>query len=238
MYDFTDKVVMVTGGTGNLGEATARAFAQTGARVAVVDRDQEEQRSTYADWVDSDRHILASPYDLMQIDGAEAAVREVVKLAGAVDVLVNAIGGYRAGDTTAETSPETWDGMMDLNARAVFLVCRAVIPHMLEQGSGKIVNVSARTGLKGSARHSAYAASKSAVISLTETMAAELRRKGVNVNCILPGTIDTPLNREAMPDADVSRWVQPGSLAGVIQFLASDAAADVHGAALPVYGRS
>jgi NAD(P)-dependent dehydrogenase (short-subunit alcohol dehydrogenase family) len=238
MQDFTDKIVMITGGTGNLGQATARAFAEAGARVAVVDRNREKQRSTYADWVDSDRHILVSPYDLTQVDGAESAVREVVKLAGAIDVLVNAIGGYRAGDTTAETSPETWDGMMELNARAVFLVCHAVIPHMLEQGSGKIVNVSARTGLKGSARQSAYAASKSAVISLTETMAAELRRKGINANCILPGTIDTPQNRDAMPDADVSRWVQPESLASVIQFLASDAAVDVHGAALPVYGRS
>jgi NAD(P)-dependent dehydrogenase (short-subunit alcohol dehydrogenase family) len=109
---------------------------------------------------------------------------------------------------------------------------------MLEQGHGKIVNVAARAGQLGISGQTAYAASKAAVISLTESMSAELRRKGINVNCILPGTIDTPENRRAMPDANAGRWVAPESLASVILFLASDAARDVHGAALPVYGQS
>ena len=109
---------------------------------------------------------------------------------------------------------------------------------MLDQGSGKIINVAARPGIEGQAGMAAYSAAKSAVIRLTESMAAELKDHGVNVNCIIPGTIDTPPNREAMPKADYTTWVTPESLADVIQFLASAAARDVHGAAVPVYGRS
>lgn len=237
-FDFSGKVVLITGGTGSLGAATARAFAEAGARVVLVDRDVDRQHEMYSDWAEAGHHVLISPINLLVEEETDEAVSQAIAQAGAIDILVNTVGGYQAGDTTADTSLETWNHMMGLNARSVFLCCRAVIPHMLEQGGGKIINVAARSGLKGSAKQSAYAASKSAVISLTETMAAELRKKGINVNCILPGTIDTPDNRAAMPDADVSRWVQPESLAAVIQFLASDAAQDVHGAALPVYGRS
>jgi len=107
---------------------------------------------------------------------------------------------------------------------------------MLDQGSGKIIHTAARPGLEGAAGASAYSASKSAVIRLVESASAEVKQRGINVNCILPGTIDTPDNREAMPDADFSQWVNPESLADVILFLASDASRDIHGAAIPVYG--
>jgi NAD(P)-dependent dehydrogenase (short-subunit alcohol dehydrogenase family) len=137
-----------------------------------------------------------------------------------------------------ETPIETWDFLLDLNARSVFIASRKVIPHLLNQGSGNIVNVAARPGLEGKAGMSAYSASKSAVIRLTESMAAELKDRGINVNCIIPGTIDTPQNRESMPNEDYSMWVAPESLADVIQFLSAPAARDIHGAALPVYGRS
>jgi NAD(P)-dependent dehydrogenase (short-subunit alcohol dehydrogenase family) len=165
-------------------------------------------------------------------------VVETIKRLGRIDVLVNAVGGFRAGTPLHETSLETWDFMLNLNARSVFIASRTVIPHMLAQGSGKIVSVAARPGLRGNAKMAAYSVSKSAVIRLTESMAAELKGAGINVNCILPGTIDTPQNRQAMPNADPSRWVKPEALADVILFLASDAAREVHGAALPVYGRS
>lgn len=238
MYDFTDQVVMITGGTGNLGQAVAHAFAAAGARVALVDRNAEKQRDIYSDWVDDQRHILTSPVDLNSPEEAKRSAAGIRERAGRIDILVNAVGGYRAGDPTHETSASTWDLMMEMNARPVFLACKAVIPHMLEQQRGKIVNVGARVALSGSANHSAYSASKGAVVRLTETISAEVRRKGVNANCILPGTINTPENREAMPDADHNRWVTPESLAAVIQFLASEDSRDVHGAALPVYGRS
>ena len=157
---------------------------------------------------------------------------------GRIDVLVHTVGGYTGGSPLYETSLESWDRMINLNARTAFLICQAVIPQMLAAGGGKIVTVAAGAGREGRAKLSAYSAAKGAVIRLTESMAAELRQRGINVNCILPGTIDTPENRQAMPNADSSRWVAPASLADVVLFLASDAARDVHGAALPVIGRS
>jgi NAD(P)-dependent dehydrogenase (short-subunit alcohol dehydrogenase family) len=127
---------------------------------------------------------------------------------------------------------------MGLNLRSVFNMCRAVVPVMLDQGGGRIVNVSARAALEGKAAMGPYCASKAGVITLTETLAAENKHNGINVNCILPGTVDTPQNRAAMPDQDHDTWVPPEALADVIVFLASNAARCVTGAAIPVYGRS
>ena len=119
----------------------------------------------------------------------------------------------------------------------MLIIARAVVPIMLEQDHGNIVNVAARAALKGNAKMAAYSASKSAVMRLTESMSAELKRKSINVNCVLPSAIDTPQNRESMPSADHSRWVTPEAIADVILFLASDAARAVTGAAIPVYGK-
>lgn len=235
---FTDQVVMITGATGNLGSATVQAFADAGARIVAVDRNPDKQAKMHSALAQSERHWLAAPVDLTAPADVKAVVEQAVARMGRIDVLVNTVGGFRAGKLTQDTEVEVWDLMMNLNAKTAYLMCRAVAPHMRERKHGKIVNVAARAGLAGAAKMSAYSASKSAVIRLTETLAAELRREGVNVNCILPGTIDTPENREAMPDADFSRWVTPESLAEIILFLASGAARDMHGAALPVYGKS
>ena len=235
---FTDQVVMITGATGHLGSATVQAFADAGARIVAVDRNPDKQAKMHPALAQSERHWLAAPVDLTAPADVKAVVEQAVARMGRIDVLVNTVGGFRAGKLTQDTEVEVWDLMMNLNAKTAYLMCRAVAPHMRERKHGKIVNVAARAGLAGAAKMSAYSASKSAVIRLTETLAAELRREGVNVNCILPGTIDTPENREAMPDADFSRWVTPESLAEIILFLASGAARDMHGAALPVYGKS
>ena len=128
--------------------------------------------------------------------------------------------------------------LSNLNAKSTFLVCKAVIPHMLTRQSGKIVNVAARAALAGKAKMAPYIVSKSAIVRLTESMAAELKDDGINVNCVLPGTIDTPPNRANMPTADFDKWVKPEALADVILFLASVYAQAVTGAAVPVYGRS
>ena len=130
-----------------------------------------------------------------------------------------------------------WDFVLTLNARTAFIVSRAVVPAMLERKSGRIIHVSSRAGLQGNARHAAQSVSKSAVIRLTESLSAELKRSGINVNCILPGTIDTAKNREDMPNAKTDRWVQPEAIADVFLFLASDAARAITGAAIPVYGK-
>ena len=238
MFDFSNKTVMVSGATGNLGGVLALTFKASGAKLALVDRGEDRLRQAFPDLVGLPDYLLVNCADLMDEGAVEASVSEAMQHFGRIDVLVNTVGGFRAGKMLHETPIETWDFLLNLNARSVFIACKKVIPQMLNQGSGKIINVAARPGIEGQAGMAAYSASKSAVIRLTESMAAELKDQRVNVNCIIPGTIDTPQNREAMPDADYSTWVAPESLADVIFFLSSAAARDIHGSAIPVYGRS
>jgi NAD(P)-dependent dehydrogenase (short-subunit alcohol dehydrogenase family) len=210
------RTVMVTGAAGNLGSAVTRAFAALGDQVVPVDL----------------------PTNLLDQAQVDAAVKAAVAQSGRIHVLCNLAGGFRMGPPVHETSDKDWNFLLDLNARTVLHTARAVVPHMLAAGGGKIVNVGAFAAQKGAANMGAYIASKSAVIRLTEAMAAELREKNINVNCVLPTVIDTPQNRAAMPDADPKRWVAPEALADVVVFLASDAARAIHGAAVPVTGLS
>jgi NAD(P)-dependent dehydrogenase (short-subunit alcohol dehydrogenase family) len=238
MSDFQDRVVMITGAAGNLGQAVVRAFESAGAKLVLVDRAPDRLPRLFPEMVYSPDHFLATGVDLIDPQTVVAMVHKATRLFARIDVLANVAGGFRSGTPVHETPQETWDLMLDLNARSVLHTSRAVVPLMLEQGAGKIINVSARGALAGSARMGAYSASKSAVLRLTESMSAELKSSGINVNCVLPGTIDTPPNREAMPKADHSRWVAPEAIADVVMFLASDAARAVHGAAIPAYGLS
>jgi NAD(P)-dependent dehydrogenase (short-subunit alcohol dehydrogenase family) len=231
--NFDNKTVLITGAAGNLGRAVAQAFADDGARLALVGRRTDSLRQAFGD-ENAQRLFVAA--DLMLPEQVSAAVGTVVERYGRIDVLCNLAGGFRMGDAVHDTPDATWDFLFDLNVRTVLHMAHAVVPHMIERGGGKIVNVSAFAARQGSARMGAYAASKSAVVRLTETMAAELRERHINVNCVLPTTLDTPENRAAMPEADPARWVAPRDLAGVIAFLASDAACAIHGAALPVTG--
>jgi len=237
MFDFTEKVVIVTGAAGTLGEATARAFYEAGASLVLVDLRRERLEAVYGSSLAADRHLYVA-IDLTNADQVNGMVGKAMEYYGRIDVLANIAGGFTMGTAVHETDEKTWDFMLNLNARTAFLTCRAVVPQMLELGEGKIINVGARAALEGSARMAPYIISKSAVIRLTESLAAELKHKGINVNCILPGTIDTPPNRESMPNADFEKWVPPADLASVILFLASPAARSVQGAAVPVYGRS
>jgi NAD(P)-dependent dehydrogenase (short-subunit alcohol dehydrogenase family) len=228
-------VVMITGATGNLGRATASAFARQGARLCLLARkldDVEGYRKEGA----SD--VLACPADLMEAKAIDAAVAKAVERFGQIDVLCNIAGGFAMGEAVHEIDAKGWARMMELNAGSVLRMAHAVVPHMLARKSGRIVNVGAYGALGGKAQMGAYIASKSAVIRLTESMAAELRDAGINVNCVLPSIIDTPENRAAMPKANPAKWVAPEDLAAVILFLASPAARAVHGAALPVVGLS
>jgi NAD(P)-dependent dehydrogenase (short-subunit alcohol dehydrogenase family) len=237
MFDFTDDVVIVTGAAGNLGQAVARAFHRAQAKLVLVDRSPDRLQQIYPEWVDSPDSYLATGVDLVDSDAVERMVKTALERFGQIDVLANTVGGYRGGTKVHETPLETWDFMLNLNAYTAFIISRSVVPVMLEQKRGKIIHVAARAALEGSSRHAAYSASKSAVIRLTETLSAELKRSGINVNCVLPGTIDTPQNRQDMPDAKTDRWVKPEAIADVLLFLASDAARAVTGAAIPVYGR-
>ena len=236
MVDFSDKVVVITGAAGNLGSAVARAFEAQGARLVLLDRKEGRLQEIFPTISRLNKHLLLDGVDLASKESVDDAISKAVAFHGHVDVLVNTVGGYQAGTPVHETPIETMEFLMDLNARTTFLSCQAAIPHMLKAGRGKIINIGARQGTKGLAKSGVYAMSKSAVLRLTESLSAELKREGINVNAVLPGTIDTPANRKAMPDADLSRWVTPQAISEVILFLASDSASAVHGALIPVFG--
>jgi NAD(P)-dependent dehydrogenase (short-subunit alcohol dehydrogenase family) len=238
MFDFADRIVLVGGAAGALGQAVVRAFHAAGANLVLLDREPGRLAELFPGLAASADHLLLDSVDAADVDSVKGAVQAAIERFGRLDVVANTIGGYRGGTPVHETPPETWDFLLTLNARTAFLLSRAVVPHMLERGAGRIVHVASRAGLKGTARGAAQSASKSALLRLVESLSAELRREGINVNCVLPGTIDTPQNRESMPKADHSRWVPPEAIADVILFLASDAARAVTGAAVPVYGRS
>jgi NAD(P)-dependent dehydrogenase (short-subunit alcohol dehydrogenase family) len=229
------RTVLITGAAGHLGRAVAAAFDADGANLVLLDRDRALLEAAFGGDGGQRLLVACNLLDAAQVQATADAARTRF---GRIDVLCNIAGGFRMGEAVHETTDATWDFLLDLNARTLLHAARAVIPAMLRHGGGKIVNVGAFSALKGLARMGAYTASKSVVIRLTEAMAAELRDKGINVNCVLPTIIDTPDNRRAMPDADPTRWVAPADLASVIRFLASDAARAVHGAALPVTGLS
>lgn len=237
MYRFAGKTAVITGAAGNLGHAVAQAFAREGASVALVDLAAVGLNEVRAE-LGAEVDCLAIPTDLIQPESVSDMAHRILAHFKHIDILANIAGGFTMGPPLHETEDRDWNFMMDLNARTVFNCCRAFIPHMMEQGSGAIINVSARAAKESKPYMAPYCASKAAVISLTESLAAEHRLNGITVNCILPGTLDTPQNRAAMPSAAHKNWVPPAALADVVLFLASDAARCVTGAALPVYGRS
>lgn len=229
------EVVMITGASGNLGHALAAAFTARGARLVLVDRQRERLDAEYGAPGDTRLHVACDLLDAAQVEAAAVAA---VDAFGRIDVLCNLAGGFRMGTPVHGTSDADFSFMQDINARTLLHTARAVVPRMLDAGGGRIVNVGAFAAQRGAADMGAYIAAKSTVIRLTESMAAELRERNVNVNCVLPTILDTPENRKAMPTADPSRWVAPADLASVIVFLASPAARAVHGAAVPVTGLS
>jgi NAD(P)-dependent dehydrogenase (short-subunit alcohol dehydrogenase family) len=238
MSDFTNQVVMISGASGNVGRAVARNFRAAGAKLALIDRHEDVLHRIFPDFIDDENCFMAVCADITDPVEVNAVVNASVEHFGRIDVMVNTVGGFRAGTPIHDTPIDTWDFMINLNARTVFVSTQSIAPHMITQGKGKIIHLAARPGLHGRADMGAYSASKAAVIRLTESASAELKGHGINVNCLLPGTLDTPQNRQAMPDADFSRWVATESLAAVIRFLASDNARDIHGAAIPVTGLS
>jgi NAD(P)-dependent dehydrogenase (short-subunit alcohol dehydrogenase family) len=227
--------VLITGDVGNLGRAVARRFAADGRRLVLLDRDAVQLAAAFGS---DDCNRLTLACDLLDAAAVKSAIERVTQRLGSIAVLCNIAGGVRMGETVHETSAATWDLLMGLNVRSVLHTSSAVVPGMLAEGSGAIVNIGAGAAAKGGANMGAYSASKSAVARLTESMAAELRDKGINVNCVLASIINTPENRKDMPNADPSRWVSPDQLANVIAFLASPQAIAIHGASLPVSGLS
>jgi NAD(P)-dependent dehydrogenase (short-subunit alcohol dehydrogenase family) len=174
----------------------------------------------------------------------ERSVQELVKTIidkfGRIDFLLNIVGAYAGGTDIADTDLSQWDLMMNVNLKSAFLCAKTVLPHMMKQNYGRIVNVSSRTAVEKSrrAKSGAYAISKAGVIVLTETLADEMKNYHINVNCVMPSTIDTPNNRRNFPKADFSKWVDPNEIAEVMLFLLSDASKVTSGACIPVYGKA
>jgi NAD(P)-dependent dehydrogenase (short-subunit alcohol dehydrogenase family) len=223
------RTVVVTGAKGGLGTHVTRAFLDAGD--VVVGSSRSIADSEFA----SDR-FSGIAADLSKAEDATHLADVVVQRFGAIDVLVHVAGGFAYGGPIQQTSDEIWDQMMGLNARAAFHILRAVIPCMRRRKSGRIIAIGSRAGVEPAANIAAYAASKAALVSLLKTAALENGDLGITANVILPGTIDTEANRQADPQADRSKWVSPQRIAALALFLASDAAAAITGAAVPIYG--
>ena len=230
-----EKTLLITGAAGNLGRATASAAAAEGARLILLDRDEAALGRAFGDLA---TQKLTAAVDLLDDGAMGDLVARARREFGRIDALCNIAGGFDMGPPVHETSNELVERMLDLNVRSLLAASRAVVPGMIAAQSGKIVNIGAVAALKAGARMGAYSAAKSAVVRLTESMSAELKDYGINVNCVLPSTLDTPANRAAMPNADHARFVPLSALADVILFLASDKARALHGAAVPVTGLS
>ena len=238
MSSLQDRVVVITGAVGNLGSAVARRVRAQGGKMVLVDRSSERLQKIHGDLKGNDQHWLVSGIDMTDPKAVSAMVAEAHKRFGRIDGLVNTVGGFRGGKPLHEAELSEWDFLYDINVRTVLNACRAVIPYMQKARSGRIINIASRNAFQGSPNYAAYSATKAMVLRMSESMAGELKAHGITVNCIVPGTIDTPQNREAMPKADFSTWVPPEDLAKVIAFLLSDDARSVNGTAIPVYGRS
>lgn len=215
------KVVLVTGANGALGQVACATAAGHGADVVALDL-------LFTTSPGARRHTV----DLTDTNAVQACIAAV----GKVDVVFNIAGGFAMGPTVHETSLEQWNHMMLMNVVTARNVINAAVPGMLERGRGSIVNVGALSAREGQGNMGAYCVAKSTVMRMTESMAKELRSRGINVNAVLPSIIDTPTNRRDMPDADHSRWVAPADLAEVMCFLGSDGARAIHGALVPVTG--
>jgi NAD(P)-dependent dehydrogenase (short-subunit alcohol dehydrogenase family) len=224
------QIAVVTGGTGALGRAVASAFVAEGARVVATTRHP----------VDGETHerLAIEAVDLADEQSVLALADLVRQRYGRCDILACCAGGFDAGTQVAEAPLELWRRMLDLNATSCFLASRAFLPLMLEARRGSIVLVGAKAALNPFKGGVPYSVSKAAVIALAQALAVELRDQGVTVNCVLPSVLDTPANRAASPDADVSRWVTPEEFAETIVWLASPAARETSGAVIPVYGRA
>lgn len=231
---FGGRVALVTGGTGGLGRAVSAEFLREGATVFVTYRHSSEFDHLRGDAGADAPRLEGRAIDVTDDHAMQQLVAEIMAKQGRLDAAVNTVGGYAAGWKLWEMDPEVMERMLALNLRAGYVVMRSVVPAMLKQGRGAIVNVAAKAAFDHAAAAAAYAASKSAALAMIDSLAADLKDTGIRANSILPSIIDTEANRRAMPKADFSKWPKPRDIARVILFLCSDDASVIRGAAIPV----
>ena len=223
------KVVLVTGANGGLGTYVTQAFLDVGAQVVGASLRIQQTDFKHANFV-------AMAGDVSTGTGAKKLADQLVTQLGKLDVVVHTVGGFAGGTSVADTDDEMFQRMLDLNLNSVFHIVRATVPVLRQSGDGRLIAIGSRAAVDPGAGVGAYSASKAAMVSLIKTVALENKDAGLRANVILPGTIDTPANRKAMPNADFSKWVRPSSIASLITWLASEAGNEVNGAMIPVYG--
>jgi len=224
------KTALVTGADGGLGIHVTKALLDAGFLVAGL-----APKIKQSDFDNS--RFTALPSRLDSLEAAKQSAEAVMTKLGKIDVLAHLVGGFAGGQSIAETDDTTLRRMFEMNVDSAFHILRAVLPHMQKAGNGRIIAIGSRAAESPGAGVGAYSASKAALVSLIRTVAVENKDSGITANVILPGTIDTPANRKAMPKADITNWVQPAAIASLIVWLASDAAGDMTGAVIPLYGR-
>jgi len=232
---FKNQTIVITGAAGNLGSAVAKTFYEANARVVLVDAKGELLDRRFPD---SDNRYVKVPVNLLQREMVLSAFEKIQDEHDGIDALCAIAGGFYMGEAVHDTATDIWELMNDLNVQTLLNSTAAVVPHMIERGGGKIVTIGANAALRGIPGMGSYCAAKSTVMRLTESMAGELRTKSINVNCVMPSIIDTPVNRADMPDANPAHWVTTSDLASVIMFLCSEEANAIHGALIPVVGLS
>src|SRR6516162_2222028 len=225
-----NRVVLITGAKGGLGTFVTEAFLATGD--TVVGTSKSIQSADFAH-----PRFVAMRSDLTDAASAARLVDCVIQRFPQIDVLVHIMGGFSGGKPIAETDDATWERMMNLNLRSGFNIFRAVIPRMRAAGRGRIIAIASRAAAEPAANIAAYGASKAGLVSLVRAAAMENKDRGITINAILPGTMNTNANREGDPSADFTRWVPPENVADLVVFLSSEAARQITGAAIPVYGK-
>ena len=232
---FSNKVALVTGGTGGLGRAVTLALLHEGASV-IASYIVKDEADALRDAVGPHAHLELLPLDATDEAECRSFIDGITARHGHLDILVNTIGGYAAGKSVWETETKIFQLMLTLNLRTGHNLAKAAVPAMLQRKSGVIVNIAAKAAFDHAAGAAAYATSKSAALALFDCLAQDLKGTGIRVNSVLPSIIDTEPNRKAMPDADFSKWPKPEEIAQVVLFLCSAEAKLIHGAAIPVYG--
>jgi NAD(P)-dependent dehydrogenase (short-subunit alcohol dehydrogenase family) len=235
---FSGEVAIVAGGTGGLGRAVSLAFLEEGANVIVTYRHEEEFAALRGAAGANGSSLAGQRVDVTDELAVKQFIDGILQRYGRLDAMVNTVGGYAGGAKLWESDTKVFDQMLMLNLRSGLMLARAVIPAMLKQKRGAIVNVASKAALEHAAGLAAYAASKASALALMDSLAEELKGTGVRANSILPSIIDTEANRKAMPTANFEKWPKPQDIARVILFLCSADAKVIHGAAVPVYGAS
>jgi NAD(P)-dependent dehydrogenase (short-subunit alcohol dehydrogenase family) len=239
-----DKIAIITGGTGAIGRVIAQTFLSEGAKVIVTFRREEEFSNVLSKLSEFRQNLSGKKADVTIAGQVSQLMEETAQRFGKIDILVNGMGGFAPSAHIIDLEEKTWDFLFNLNLKSAFLCSKFVLPYMLKQNYGKIVNISAKLALEPVAGTGAYSTSKSALITLTETLAKEVKDSGINVNAVALSLVKTEANLKSITKSargsvgpDPSKWVEPEDVAKTILFLCSDEAKAINGAVIKVYGK-